>query len=64
MPKLKSGRILPTPEEDSVINAGIAADPDARELDDAWFKKAQPASEVLASEIYEALVKRRRGRPK
>ena len=35
----KSGRkfILPTPEEDASINAGIAADPDTYELSDAEF---------------------------
>lgn len=37
----KSGRkfILPTPEEDAAINAGIAADPDTVELTDAEFKQ-------------------------
>jgi len=47
MPKLKLGHISPTPEEDAAINAGIAADPDTVELDDEWFAKARPASEVL-----------------
>ena len=32
MPKLKPGTIIPTPEEDAAINAGIAADPDTVEL--------------------------------
>lgn len=65
MPKLKSGHISPTPKEESAINAGIAADPDARELDDEWFAKAKPASEALSPEMYAALVARRpRGRPK
>lgn len=32
MPKLKPGTIIPTPEEDAAINAGIAADPDTMEL--------------------------------
>ncbi len=65
MPKLKVGHISPTPEEDAVINAGIAADPDSRELDEEWFAKAKPASEVLPPEMYAALVaKRPRGRPK
>lgn len=37
MPKLKPGTIVPTPEEDAAINAGIAADPDTYELtDDEW----------------------------
>ena len=30
----------------------IAADPDNPELDDDWFKRARPASEVLPPEIY------------
>jgi uncharacterized protein (DUF4415 family) len=32
--------------EEAAINAGIAADPDTFELDDAWFARARPASEV------------------
>lgn len=65
MPKLKAGHISPTPEQDAAINAGIAADPDSRELDAEWFAKAKPASEVLPPEMYAALVaKRPRGRPK
>lgn len=66
MPKLKVGHTSPTPEEEAAINAGIAGDPDARELDAEWFAKAKPASEVFAPEIYAALVamKRPRGRPK
>ena len=65
--KTKSGRSvqMPTPEEDDAINAGIAADPDSRELDAEWFAKARAASEVLPPEMYAALVaKRPRGRPK
>ncbi len=65
MPKLKAGHISPTPEEDAAINAGIAADPDSRELDAEWFANARPAREVLPPEVYAALVARRpRGRPK
>lgn len=65
MPKLKVGHISPTPEEEAAINAGIAADPDSRELDAEWFAKAKPASEMLPPEMYAALVaKRPRGRPK
>ena len=30
---------LPSPEEDTVINAGIAADPDTYELSDSEFKQ-------------------------
>jgi uncharacterized protein (DUF4415 family) len=65
MPKLKVGHISPTHEEDTAINAGIAADPDSRELDAAWFAKAKSASEVLPPDLYAALVAQRpRGRPK
>jgi len=67
MLKTKSGRVvhLPTPEEDMTINAGIAADPDACELDAEWFAKAKPASEALTKDMYATLVaKRPRGRPK
>ena len=46
MPKLKPDTIVPTPEEDTAIDAGIAADPDTQELDDAWFDRARPASVV------------------
>jgi uncharacterized protein (DUF4415 family) len=65
--KTKSGRLvqLPTHSEEAAINAGIAADPDARELDDQWFAEAKPASEVMPPDVYAALVaKRPRGRPK
>jgi uncharacterized protein (DUF4415 family) len=39
--KSKSGRMfrLPTPEENAAINAGIAADPDTYELNDAEFAR-------------------------
>ena len=66
--KTKSGRIVqvPTPDEEAAINSGIAADPDARELDSEWYKGAKPASEAFAPETFTALVamKRPRGRPK
>ena len=32
--------------EQAAIDAGIAADPDAFELDDEWFERARPAREV------------------
>ena len=48
MPNLKPGTIIPTPEENAAINAGIAADPDTFELDDEWFARAKPAIEVDA----------------
>ncbi len=46
MPPLKPNHISPTPEEDAAINAGIAADPDARELTDEDFARMRPALEV------------------
>ena len=42
MPKLKTGTIIPTPEEDAAINAGIAADPDTVELTDAEMARLRP----------------------
>jgi uncharacterized protein (DUF4415 family) len=64
--KTRSGRvlILPTPEEEALINAGIAADPDARELDDEWFARAKPASEFFDAETYAALCALRQRGPK
>ena len=47
MPKLKPGHVSPTPDEDYAINAAVAADPETSELNDAWFKRARPASEVV-----------------
>lgn len=65
--KLKDGRMVhrPDAEENAQINAGIAADPDARELDAAWFNRARPAGEVHPPEFFEAWEKlrRTRGRP-
>jgi len=55
MPKLKPGTIWPTSEEEAMIQAGIDADPDARELDDEWFARARPAREVLTPAVYAAL---------
>lgn len=62
----KSGRKLhlPTEAEDKTINEGIAADGDTQELDDGFFAKARPASEVLGKAVVAALeAKRGRGRP-
>ena len=56
----KAKLILPTPEEDAAINAGIAADPDTFELTEEHFKKMRPTSEVHP-EIVDAY---RRGRGK
>ncbi|MDE0024002.1 MAG: BrnA antitoxin family protein [Spirochaetaceae bacterium] len=46
MPPLKPDHISPTGDENAAINAGIAADPDAFELDAEWFRNARPAIEV------------------
>ena len=32
--------------EEVAIQAGIASDPDTFELDDEWFRRARPATEV------------------
>lgn len=66
MPKLKVGHISPTPDEESAINAGIAADPENKEWTESDFAEAKHASEFFPPETYAALVgmKRPRGRPK
>lgn len=65
--KTKSGRkvILPTQEEEDIINAGIRLDPDNPEFDDEAYKNAKPAKEFFSPEMYAALTspKRPRGRP-
>lgn len=33
--------------EEVAINVGIARDPDAPELDEEWFRRARPATEVV-----------------
>lgn len=64
MPKLKPTTVLPTPEENAAINAGIAADPDNPEWTTQDFATAKPASEALPATVYTALLaKRPRGRP-
>ena len=42
MPRLKTGTIVPTPEEDAAIDAGIAADPGTVELTDADMARLRP----------------------
>ena len=63
MPKLKPGTIIPNAEEDATIAACIVADPDARELDAAFFWQAEPAStalpRILGQEKAAALIKQR-----
>ena len=53
---------IPGPEEDALINAGIAEDPDTFELDDQWFADASPSSEAIPH-ILERL-RRTRGKQK
>jgi len=60
MPQLKPDHISPTPEEAILIQAGIDADPDNPELDDAWFARARPAREVLPPAVYAALTDKSR----
>lgn len=64
--KTRSGRviILPTPEEEIQINAGIAADPDTFELDDEWFARAKPAAEFFSPEVFAKLCAMRQRGPK
>ena len=66
MPKLKVGTLLPTAQDDAAIATGIAADAQARELEQKWDSQAKSAQEALPAQVYEALValKRPRGRPK
>ena len=47
MSKTKPDIVLPTQEEDAAIRAGIAADPDTRELGAEDMARMRPASEVL-----------------
>lgn len=48
MPTLKKGTIIPTPEEDAAINAGIAADPDTYEPTHEEFKSLRPVGRPKA----------------
>lgn len=55
MPKLKPGTVVPTPEDDVEIDAGIAADDDNPEWTDKDFVRARPAAELLGAETVDAL---------
>jgi hypothetical protein len=59
MPKLKPGTIIPTPEEDTKINAGIAADIDSPEWTNEDFARSRPASEMLPQALYAKLIAKR-----
>lgn len=54
--------IIPTPEEDAAINAGIAADPDTSEASDHWFATAMTSEEAVPHIL--ARYRRTRGRQK
>ena len=47
MPRLKPDDVGLTPEEDEEINRQIAEDPDDFELDDDWFARAKPITDVM-----------------
>jgi uncharacterized protein (DUF4415 family) len=66
MPKLKPKTIIPTEEEDALINAGISSDPDSNELSDSFLNNSKPASEFFDKKTYSTLLalKKTRGRPK
>jgi len=55
MPKLKPDHISPTDEEDAAIHAAALADPDNPPLDEAFWRNARPAREVLPPALYAAL---------
>ncbi len=64
--KTRSGRviIMPTPEEEIQINAGIAADPDNPEWTEEDFARAKPASEFFSPEVFAKLCAMRQRGPK
>lgn len=64
--KTRSGRVIevPTPEDATQINAGIAADPDTVELDEEWFTRALPARKFFSPQTYEKLCAMRQRGPK
>jgi uncharacterized protein (DUF4415 family) len=56
--KTRSGRvlILPTPEEEARINAGIAADPDTYELSDEDISRLQPYKRTVTLNLTPSVV--------
>src|SRR6202161_4851945 len=50
--------------EEAAIQVGIARDPENPELTDEQLASLRPAKDVLAHAVYDALVKRSRGRPR
>jgi len=60
MPKLKPGTIFPTEEEAAAIHAAALSDPDNPPLDEAFFRNARPAREVLSPARYAALTDKSR----
>lgn len=46
---------IPSPDEDAVIDAGIAADADNPRLDDAFFARAKSALDVLPHAVQKSL---------
>lgn len=46
MPALKPGTIIPDSEEDSIINSGIANDPDTYELSNEDFSQLRPYNAI------------------
>src|SRR3954454_10963210 len=53
-----------TDAEEAAIQAGIARDPDNPELTDEQLASMRPARSALPRDLYEALAKRGRGRPR
>jgi len=46
MPTLKPGTIMPTPEEDAEILAGVVNDPDSRPLTDEEWRDVLPYARI------------------
>ncbi|WP_310609049.1 BrnA antitoxin family protein [Limnohabitans sp.] len=46
MPKLKAGTLIPTPEEDAIIQKGIAQDPETWLLTDEEWEQVKPTVRI------------------